>query len=1293
MEEKIILKNNKIIYFVITIIFSIIRTNLSQNCNSITTLDTPNCFNILIINSSTYRAGHFAKNKDGDIIVEYSSGNQRLFYGLKKNGKYFYENESHFKENNVTEFYLNGFSYSGRYESQNLFISLKYDINRTKEYLLSLSSYRTLIEIYDVENNIINPYITDNILMNGIFSYQFVLFGAKIDNINTYICIYTHDNDYNDYQLGNYFSIKKISFNENNVHEINVQLILSSQKVQIKNSRIIQGFLGENNFVYVIFLSIENYLCIQKYNYETLSPEEKQILVSHIDIENNGGYYQFEIFRALYLKNDLFSFIYFQSELNLNFGILNITSNYSYIIQKDLNINIFPGPNLLNDFVKMDNDRLVFITSKDNKINFLFIDLYNNYTFVKIRKYSYSSFNYYFDKELSGFNYNDYLMFTITAVKNELGGENYTSFFMIFNYPNGTDDEIDISTYLFDCDSYDKNNNLITMLLEKLKIENNIFRYEQIDKIKLISIPEQIKIFNSEDLEQELHDEDILVYNYTLKQNEELIKTHNFYYLDFQYMIKEPEYSTFYDNSEQILGDTGDFSQYFTPRIFYGRTNTLHFKLCHRFCSSCTLYGVSDNDQKCLSCLPEYQYNYYNISGANCVPEGYFYNNEINQLVKCDNENFFFIFDAKRNKSFCLPFDDDDDDDECTYYDFINGNCLYSNYTNLMILNKLIPGLINTYPKSEGLSLVIRGQENITFHLTTDKNEKNLIFNNETNTEGLSVLDLKECENILRKENLINPNDTLIIFKIEKETNNVQEKRVQYEIYHPNTKNKINLSNCSLIDLNIPIILTIDYENLYKDLQEHGYDLLNIEDDFYQDICANYKSKDSTDVLLSDRQNYFYNNNLTCQNGCKYANYKQETKYLKCECEINKKNITLDIFKDLFYGSFSSIMKNTNYKFLKCYKLVFSIRSVTTNYGSIILIILFLIHACILILYIVKGMKPLKLNIISMIESKEKEKEIKSSKKLKKGKRKSKKNNTVIATPPKKNSSRGSTLLFGRRIIKKRTSITDINTNHLADSRKSAYAMKIKEHLSKLKTEFNSELPLNNLNIMDDYELNNLKYKEAIKLDNRSFLQIYCSMIKKKHIILNIFCTSNDFNLSYFKISKVIFLFATNFAMNILFFFDETIHIIYINSGIFNLLQQIPQILYSSFALVFIEFLIGFLTLSEEEMHEIKNNIKIQKEDYLEEIGKTLNCFKIKFLIFFIFSFALLIFFWYFISAFCAVYENTQIIFIEDSFTCFAFSLLYSFLKYIFFTLCRMLALRCNKDYIFCELLYKLGVF
>ena len=61
-----------------------------QNCHSNININDTNCFNEVIYfnqKNKDYRAGHFAMNSKGDMIIEYSFNQYRLFYGLKKEWK------------------------------------------------------------------------------------------------------------------------------------------------------------------------------------------------------------------------------------------------------------------------------------------------------------------------------------------------------------------------------------------------------------------------------------------------------------------------------------------------------------------------------------------------------------------------------------------------------------------------------------------------------------------------------------------------------------------------------------------------------------------------------------------------------------------------------------------------------------------------------------------------------------------------------------------------------------------------------------------------------------------------------------------------------------------------------------------------------------------------------------------------------------------------------------------------------------------------------------------------------
>ena len=49
-------------------------------------------------------------------------------------------------------------------------------------------------------------------------------------------------------------------------------------------------------------------------------------------------------------------------------------------------------------------------------------------------------------------------------------------------------------------------------------------------------------------------------------------------------------------------------------------------------------------------------------------------------------------------------------------------------------------------------------------------------------------------------------------------------------------------------------------KDLYNELKEQGYNLFDLNDKFYNDICTPYKSPNGTDVLLADRVNYISRN-------------------------------------------------------------------------------------------------------------------------------------------------------------------------------------------------------------------------------------------------------------------------------------------------------------------------------------------------------------------------------------------------------------------------------------------------
>ena len=456
-----------------------------------------------------------------------------------------------------------------------------------------------------------------------------------------------------------------------------------------------------------------------------------------------------------------------------------------------------------------------------------------------------------------------------------------------------------------------------------------------------------------------------------------------------------------------------------------------------------------------------------------------------------------------------------------------------------------------------------------------------------------------------------------------------------------------------------------------------------------QDICISYDSSNGTDILLIDRINYIYNNDDTkCQSNCQFSFYSMETKYINCSCSTIEKNNKIDKFTaKKLYQMFYDVLRYSNYDILKCFSIILDIANIfTNNIGNIIVIINIFCYLILVFIYSFKGIDPLKMKI-KLNNNKTLEENnlnnkisqyhfmnflnppIRNSinldlKNNKKNKKKSK-NLLKIINQKKKNSSYSS-----KKYILEDSPIDKLDN--------------IKEKID-VKTNEN-KMEITYYNKYDDYQLNELEYLEAIKYDKRSLIQIYFATLKREHLLIFTFFNCNDYNLIYIKLSRFILLIVGDMALNVFFFSDDSMHKLFLNYGKYDFLQQIPQIIYSTIFSQLIEVFLCFLSLTDKYIYQIKSYLKTDKKN---EISNIIKCIRVKLLIFFLFTFILLILYWYIITVFCGVYRNTQIVFIKDSLLSLSISMIYPFFIYFFTSILRICSLRSSKKNLKC--LYKLS--
>ena len=210
---------------------------------------------------------------------------------------------------------------------------------------------------------------------------------------------------------------------------------------------------------------------------------------------------------------------------------------------------------------------------------------------------------------------------------------------------------------------------------------------------------------------------------------------------------------------------------------------------------------------------------------------------------------------------------------------------------------------------------------------------------------------MNNCEDILKSENGIDPNKSLIIFKIDYYIEGISIPVIGYEVYNPDTKQKLSFKSCEDILINLDIPVSIDENILFK------YDPNN---EYYNDECFTYTTDNGTDIILNDRKEEFINNNMSlCENNCSYIGYNEETKKASCKCEIKSTELKLsqifdedNILSNNFTDDDNSI---SNIITMKCASTLFSKNGLLTNIANYIFIFFTIIFIILFILYFKVG--------------------------------------------------------------------------------------------------------------------------------------------------------------------------------------------------------------------------------------------------------------------------------------------------------------------------------------------------
>ena len=595
---------------------------------------------------------------------------------------------------------------------------------------------------------------------------------------------------------------------------------------------------------------------------------------------------------------------------------------------------------------------------------------------------------------------------------------------------------------------------------------------------------------------------------------------------------------------------------------------------------------------------------------------------------------------------------------------------------------------------------------------------------------NLTFIDFKECFHVIKYAWNINENSQLIIGKFEYIRNNKLTNQIEYILFNPESNQKIDLSICSNLNIKVNYAININltgYDkegdlnlNLAKNIREtYGIDLFNVNDSFYNELCTNFTSENGSDVILKDRRTDYYKNISFCNEHCTYLNVDFNNYRVECACPVK---IDIDeLYENEEIDYFSNEVVSSNFEVIYCYNLVFNKKEIKINIGSFICIGLIFIEILIFIYYCINGMKPLIKEINKIMKggnppiitkkNKNKDKDFQNIFINKSTRRsliynqddnieniiKNNNNNLNHENNSNINHQRTDKMIFPndeRNNSSSNQKTQDkflLKNNYLNEEDMKSLRIKIKKakkngiHLSLLNSNTTTLSKIKKTNNKNDeikktiQIFDEMTYLEALETDKRDIINIYMDYVFTKHIILCVFFKQNVIFRSL-KVSIFIITEMTDFFFNAFFYTDRYISKIY-REGEISFLVQLPK---SILSVLITNIFIAFLEYLISTRHSLKIKKGKKKSQFFRECNETIHMLKIKFSCYFTISFIVMLFYWYYITAFCAVYKNSQKNLIKSSLISYGIDLFQPFGTCFIAAILRRLSLKYKKKWLFC---------
>ena len=382
----------------------------------------------------------------------------------------------------------------------------------------------------------------------------------------------------------------------------------------------------------------------------------------------------------------------------------------------------------------------------------------------------------------------------------------------------------------------------------------------------------------------------------------------------------------YYPKYNEFLNISNFINCYKSPDNYYFNKTLEEYMPCYPSCHNCTSLGnqESHNCYYCdsnfsfaipmkennllFNCYPECTYYYYFdenntyqcTEGPECPPKFSKLIPDEKQCIEncsllkeknktkeyrkacyeeCPIPTDLLIFENELCRSRCPNFEEPFEMVEkqicvsnCTIMERHKGLCItnyYGNRTNEEVQDKvfsnILDNIVDTFDYTyinDSTSIVLR-EVNHIYEIITTKSK--------VNNHNTSKLNLEKCENTLKNYYGIPSYESLYILKLDAFRPGQTGPTVVYQIYYSFNKYRLEQLDLTICEgQGISLLINANITG--------GEDMYNKNSGYYNDICYTFTSGSGTDLILTDRQEEFTNNNQSlCEEGCEFVRYHYDT--------------------------------------------------------------------------------------------------------------------------------------------------------------------------------------------------------------------------------------------------------------------------------------------------------------------------------------------------------------------------------------------------------------------------------